>query len=376
MELSIPFDAVAEAPVYRSRFGGLWTDRSDAHEILEARRKAGRYGDVEAERLSHYIDHGYVIMPGATPLDLIDDYLEFFERAWDELPAHVMAITGGLTRPLSRDFYDQVAKVSCLHLYYPRAGELIFPPDVLEFLQDIYERPPVAFQTMSMRKGSEEPLHVDTGPLTLTEPMTLCASWVALEDVQPDSGEFEYVPGTHLVDERLHWGVAKGHDGDMVEYHATLTHIHDEMRRRGLEAKKFMAKKGDVLIWHGDLMHGGAPIADPSRTRKSLVAHFMPLGVMPNFIDFSDLTTYAYPNGGHCIDNILSRKRRAARNQTPPTPEAPPEPASRNGESTYVRRLKDHIPLPMRAFVRQQVNWLARNPELVKHARSNGAGKA
>ena len=48
---------------------------------------------------------------------------------------------------------------------------------------------------MSMRKGSEEPLHIDTGPLTLTEPMTLCASWVALEDVQPDSGEFEYVPG-------------------------------------------------------------------------------------------------------------------------------------------------------------------------------------
>jgi phytanoyl-CoA hydroxylase len=373
MELAIPYESESEAPMYRSRFGGLWTDRRDAHDILEERRKAGLYSDVEAERLAQYIDHGYVIMPGVTDSDLIDDYLAFFEQAWDELPENIMAITGGLSQPLSRDFYDRVAKVSCLHLYYPRAGELVFPPEVLEFLTDIYERPPVAFQTMSMRKGSEEPLHVDTGPLTLTEPMTLCGSWVALEDVQAGSGEFEYVPGTHQVAERLHWGVAKGHDGDLVEYHATLSHIHDQMGDRKLKTEKFMAKKGDVLIWHGDLMHGGAPIADPSLTRKSLVAHFMPLGVMPNFIDFSELGTYAYETGGHCIDTIAPKARRASRNRTPPTPQAHPSGSADTHDRPYVRRLKDHLPLSMRAFLREQVDWLTRNPELAKHRRSNGS---
>lgn len=71
---------------------------------------------------------------------------------------------------------------------------------------------------------------------------------------------------------------------------------------RGLETKTFMAKKGDVLIWHGDLMHGGAPIQDQSITRKSLIAHLMPLGVMPTFFDFSEAGVIPYAGGGYSID--------------------------------------------------------------------------
>jgi len=370
MELAIPFESVPAEPMFRSRYGGLWTDRSDAHELLAERKKAGWYDDAEAERLAYYIDHGYVILPGATDPEVVDDYLEFFERSWDEVPEAVMVISKGLTYPMTREFYDKVAKVSSLHLYYPRAGELIFPPEVLTFLQDIYERPPVAFQTMTMRKGSEESLHIDTGPLPLTEPMTLCASWVALEDIQANSGEFQYVPGTHLVPERLHWGVAKGHDNDMAEYGQTLQYIRGQMDERGLKVKNFMAKKGDVLIWHGELMHGGAPIADPSLTRMSLVAHFMPLGVMPAFYDFSNVSTYPYANGGHCLDSIAPRKPRSSRTMTKPTPDAPRTPKSEAAGST-LRRVKDHVPLPVRSFVRQQANWLSRNPLLADRVRSN-----
>jgi len=41
-------------------------------------------------------------------------------------------------------------------------------------------------------------------------------------------------------------------------------------------------------------MHGGAPIQDPQQTRKSLVAHFMPLGVMATFYDFTKVTAMPY----------------------------------------------------------------------------------
>jgi hypothetical protein len=64
---------------------------------------------------------------------------------------------------------------------------------------------------------------------------------------------------------------------------------------RGLKTETFMAKKGDVLIWHADLMHGGVPIQDPRQTRKSLVAHFMPLGVMATFYDFTKVAAMPYP---------------------------------------------------------------------------------
>ena len=40
-------------------------------------------------------------------------------------------------------------------------------------------------------------------------------------------------------------------------------------------ALKFAHRVGaDLLIWHADLAHGGAPITKPGRSRRSLVAHF------------------------------------------------------------------------------------------------------
>lgn len=365
MQLEIPVVATEDPPVFRSRFGGLWIDRSDAHGILARRLASGRVTEADAEILAHYIDHGYVILPRATDVDLIDDYVAFFEEAFSERPP-VSAHSKGSIVPISPDLYDKVAKVSCLHAYYPRAADLIFPPAVLRFMTQIYDRPPVAFQTMSMRKGSEEPLHIDTGPLTLTEPMTMAASWVALEDVQPRSGEFEFVPGSHRVTEVLHHGVGKGHDGDMIEYGRILANVHEQCAERGLKTERFMAKKGDVLIWHADLMHGGAVIEDESRTRKSLVAHFMPLGVMPTFYDFSDVHAVPYPNGGYCLDNVdPSRRTRRPPAGEQPTGQGAAASAQRSPEATDpIQRVKKLVPLGAKQFARAQLDWLAKNPTL------------
>ena len=296
----------ADPPLYRSRYGGLWVDRRDAHDVLEGKRSRGEVTDADAEVLAKYIDDGYVVFPKATDESLIDEYLEFFEAAWDASPPTTIYMHWDRQVILiDREHYDDVTKVSDVHSYFAKAGELVFPPSVLRFMTQIYERPPVVFQTMTMRKGSQENLHIDTGPLTLTEPMSMAASWVALEDVQPQSGEFQFVPGSHRLPELLHYGTDKGHHGDYGEYNTILQTTLRMCEERGLKTERFMAKKGDVLIWHADLMHGGAPIEDPTRTRKSLVAHFMPLGVMPTFFNCSDVNAIPYPTGGYCTDRLL-----------------------------------------------------------------------
>lgn len=295
----------AEPPLYRSRYGGLWTDRRDAHDILQARLARSEVTEADAETLAHYIDHGYVVFPKATDEKLIDDYVDVFEATWDAPPPRMMLQWKTQVLPMERTYYDEIAKVSEVHKCFPQAGELIFPPPVLRFLTQIYERPPVAFQTITMRKGSEENLHIDSGPLTLTEPMSLAGSWVALEDVQPQSGEFQFVPGSHRLPELLHYGTNKGHNFDYQEYDKILRTTLRMCEELGLETERFMAKKGDVLIWHGDLMHGGAPIEDHRRTRKSLIAHVMPLGVMPTFYDFSQVNAVPYAGGGYCLDRLL-----------------------------------------------------------------------
>ncbi len=46
---------------------------------------------------------------------------------------------------------------------------------------------------------------------------------------------------------------------------------------------KFRARKGDVVIWHADLVHGGSPVTREGSSRNSLVTHFSPVDVDPEW---------------------------------------------------------------------------------------------
>jgi ectoine hydroxylase-related dioxygenase (phytanoyl-CoA dioxygenase family) len=54
----------------------------------------------------------------------------------------------------------------------------------------------------------------------------------------------------------------------------------------GLKPAYFTPKKGDVLIWHHNLLHGGSPRRVRSHTRKSVVCHFY----ASNVICYHDLS--------------------------------------------------------------------------------------
>jgi hypothetical protein len=41
-----------------------------------------------------------------------------------------------------------------------------------------------------------------------------------------------------------------------------------------LPKKRFIARKGDVLIWHGRLLHRGTRANQPGMQRKSLISHY------------------------------------------------------------------------------------------------------
>lgn len=58
---------------------------------------------------------------------------------------------------------------------------------------------------------------------------------------------------------------------DYTEYEAMIAAKVSELK---LEKKVFFAKKGDLLIWHANLLHGGEPQLNPQKTRKSMVLHY------------------------------------------------------------------------------------------------------
>lgn len=321
-------------PLYRSPFGGLWTDRRDAHDVLAQKKPA----PALSAALLEFIDEGYVVFENAVPAELCDAYWTFVEEVWRKPPAPLYAHWQRQVVELSMDIYEDVAKISDIHYHFRRAEELIYPAPVLEFLRAIYEREPVVFQTMTMRKGSEEELHNDTGPLTLTEPYALCASWLALEDVDPLAGALQYVPGSHHEAVLVN-GVSMGHNGDYVAYGKALAEQRRRSDARNLQTKKFLAQKGDIFIWAADLLHGGAPIDDKSRTRKSIVSHFTPYGAYPTFYDYSKVGCVAYPNGGYRLDRVTPYwDAKPVEAAAPSAPEPEPEKPKPRGLASKVQR--------------------------------------
>lgn len=105
------------------------------------------------------------------------------------------------------------------------------------------------------------------------------AVWMALEDVHPDSGPFQYVPGSHrwhrLLRSRI-WEHVDGTDPQWPKHTEDFLTplVEAECERRGVEPVSFLPRKGDVLIWHGRLYHRGSRANVPGAYRPSLIAHF------------------------------------------------------------------------------------------------------
>ena len=108
--------------------------------------------------------------------------------------------------------------------------------------------------------------------MTPRTPHSLVTAWVALEDVHPDAGPPVYYPGSHKIP--LYTFNDGSHHASRDEIVDWFDYIDVQLRLRGLRGRKLMARKGDVLIWHSDLVHGGSPIADFSRTCASVACHY------------------------------------------------------------------------------------------------------
>ena len=96
--------------------------------------------------------------------------------------------------------------------------------------------------------------------------------WVALEDIDKDNGPLIYYPGSHKLAERTmqDFGL-KPTVTNYPDYEKAIQRLLEE---EILEPHYATIKKGEALIWHANLLHGGAPHLDLNRSRHSQVTHY------------------------------------------------------------------------------------------------------
>lgn len=156
-------------------------------------------------------------------------------------------------------------------------GSLGHDPRLADILSTLLHTPAVLFQSINFLKGSEQHTHSDSIHMTTYPLGKLAAVWVALEDTDETNGPLHYYPQSHLLPYYLNADYNNEGNSWLIgnkTYTEYEEMIEEKIRESHLPKKIFTARKGDLLIWHANLFHGGEPHLDKNRTRKSTVFHY------------------------------------------------------------------------------------------------------
>ncbi len=262
-----------------------WIDRPgadvDAYVDALVAERGERPEDTELRRrLTGWRDEGYVVLRNAAPVELIDAYRADLAALTADHRAHEVLVncsTHGVVpiRELEPEELDQPhLRFLDFHNASTAGKKLALNRPVVSFLRHVFGHPVVAMQTLTFRRGSQQSAHQDYAYVVAEIPTHLAACWIALEDVHPDAGPVAYYPGSHRIP-RFDFGdgpfLTENSPKREVEFAA---HIENACLERNLPLIALEARKGDILIWHGALVHRGLPVRDPRPTRESLVVHY------------------------------------------------------------------------------------------------------
>jgi phytanoyl-CoA hydroxylase len=252
----------------------------------------------------HYAQHGYVVLRDLVPRTRIQDLITLYARQIvpSRYPFFRQNANAYEPNKVSPHGYVQQSFLD-VHDYarfpqFSRAARDIFcAAALMAALRRVSGFETFALmQTMLFDLNTETPGHQDWYYLDTVPSGNLIAAWIALEDIDERAGRFYVLPGSQQNDFD-----AKAPGRTHAQWQAAI-HAHLDAHRAEVSAPALRA--GDVLLWNSRTVHGSLPTQDPSFSRKSLTAHYLPNGfefgnlfaVKPNISYKDHLGTRYYRN--------------------------------------------------------------------------------
>jgi ectoine hydroxylase-related dioxygenase (phytanoyl-CoA dioxygenase family) len=246
----------------------LWIDADDAPERI-AKIRSPTLRQIVGELR----EDGFTVLKGAADERDCDALRKDFAEFREAHPEETKKAT------LKEGFTSRLYNI---HRISAAGMRVALNPLVMNVLDQIFSERAALNTTLFFEQGSQQPVHRDTPFFTAARyPGEYVGAWYALEDVDEDAGPLVYFPGAHKIPVNLEQAKACGAGeplrvGEMFEHYCRQ--VTDGISAGGYKEHKLILKKGDVAIWHPELPHGGSAINTPGKTRRSLVAHYIPEG--------------------------------------------------------------------------------------------------
>ncbi len=239
-----------------------WLDKENGNSNLEEKIKTLKTSQENKEQIKNWQQDGFVVLKEFFDSKTIDSINSEIDNG---LKNKTMEFTLGnkiMFANKNSDYIRQITKHT----------------ELTEILSFILGERVIPFQTINFITGSQQRAHSDSIHMTTYPLGYLIAVWIALEDIHEDSGPLFYYPGSHKLAYVLNSDYKRGGNsftvGDSGNYTNYEDRIEEIVNQNKLEKKVLTIKKGDLLIWHANLIHGGGKINNTSLTRKSMVIHY------------------------------------------------------------------------------------------------------
>jgi ectoine hydroxylase len=237
-----------------------WLDTGDSAQLASQKEGFENFSPAVQQKILNWSANGYMVLEKYFSPETCDAVNEEINRL----------VNNGRLQFTGNKLMFANKRSSLIKGITRDAGML----QLLHFLLDKKMEP---FQTINFLTGSGQRPHSDSVHMTTYPLGYLIAAWIALEDIHPDSGPLVYYPGSHKLPYLLNneWNKDSSFlslgKHDYTDYEDMVEEL---ITTRQLQKTELIAKKGDVLIWHANLIHGGAPIRNSALTRKSMVIHY------------------------------------------------------------------------------------------------------
>lgn len=235
---------------------------------LIARPNVGRWSKDRGPRDDVFPQSGLIHLPQAVPPQLCEQAV----AEYAEFEAFRRRRGCAVEDTLQRHY-----RVANLHLQSVAMRKVGLSRVFHDFAQRFFGAPSTVYTSLYFKHGSQQSPHIDT-PFFWTRPFNLFVGvWVALEDVSVDAGPLIYYPGSHLLfnTEDALREVFLQSGGDVQRMFSLMKTTVEQQ----CAAEPVLIRRGDAVIWHPGLMHGGSQATRSAATRHSNVFHLSPLGV-------------------------------------------------------------------------------------------------
>jgi hypothetical protein len=268
-------DQVFRASAFPVAGPAPWLDRPDAPAAIERKRERREISESEASFARAWASDGFVVLERFFESARLDAAWTAYERALttgevvpDAPPTEADPLPGRTLNP---------------HFRVPELAALLAESSVVGLVAFLLGAEALPFQTIMGHKGSEQRAHSDAIHMTTYPLGYLAAAWIAFEDIGADAGPVMYYPGSHrlpyVFSDDVGISTEEFAERGYAPYHERYEpRIRALIEAHALEPRYFTPRKGDVLLWHANMLHGGSPRTRRSASRRALVCHYFARG--------------------------------------------------------------------------------------------------